>query len=432
VKAGFSPERLARTLALMVPAILFLGLAGCSSSEEYSEDLTYPMRADLIVDKAPEALPVNPDPPGQLDESIALLSTLKGATTYDPAKLPLAQRQQLNKALEDLFGRPAKPKVAMPQEVDDSLQGGVAAAEAAVQELKLDEPTLAAGSKLYRRHCLHCHGVAGDGRGPTGPWVNPHPRDYRQGLFKFISAASKLRPRREDLIRTLRHGIESTSMPAFNLLKEEELEQLASYVIHLSLRGNLEYFTLKTLLSTGESGLKNEDLGYHVNYWFFTYLKQWKEAQKVFTPPEYPYKDGDQAALEASITRGFQLFSQNQTDIPLPDGTKAKGAGCIGCHWDYGRQVPFRYDAWGTLVRPANLTAGVYRGGRRPIDLYWRIMVGIDPAAMPASKPEDLKPEQAWDLVNFLQALPYPRMLPEKVRQKIYDVAPTSHQMAER
>jgi mono/diheme cytochrome c family protein len=58
------------------------------------------------------------------------------------------------------------------------------------------------------------------------------------------------------------------------------------------------------------------------------------------------------------------------------------------------------------VVRPANLTLGVYRGGRRPIDLYWRIHVGIPGSNMPANYPA-LNSEQIWDVVNFLQVLPY-------------------------
>ena len=60
-------------------------------------------------------------------------------------------------------------------------------AAAMMSALQIDPATLREGSKLYRVHCLHCHGLTGDGRGPTSKWVNPHPRDYRRGLFKFQS-----------------------------------------------------------------------------------------------------------------------------------------------------------------------------------------------------------------------------------------------------
>ena len=63
-------------------------------------------------------------------------------------------------------------------------------------------------------------------------------------------------------------------------------------------------------------------------------------------------------------------------------------------------------DEWGNPLRPANLNRGVYKGGRRPIDLYWRIAKGINGAKMPAHYPT-LEPEQIWDLVNFVLALPY-------------------------
>ena len=41
-------------------------------------------------------------------------------------------------------------------------------------------------------------------------------------------------------------------------------------------------------------------------------------------------------------------------------------------------------DDWGNPLRPANLNRGVYKGGRRPIDIYWRIAKGINGAQMPA------------------------------------------------
>jgi len=56
-----------------------------------------------------------------------------------------------------------------------------------------------------------------------------------------------------------------------------------------------------------------------------------------------------------------------------------------------------------------DITTGMYRGGRRPIDLYWRIHSGINGVNMPASK-DNLDSKDIWDLVNFLQVLPYPMM----------------------
>src|SRR5262249_49568737 len=133
--------------------------------------------------------------------------------------------------LVSFFGSPRNPKV-----------------KDAPSSLGLDSEKLAAGSKLYRVHCLHCHGVNGDGRGVTARWVNPHPRDFRQGLFKFQSVdqvAGTLPPRREDLKRTLLNGIEGTAMPAFNLLDSKDIDALVSYVMHLSIRGKVEYDTVR-------------------------------------------------------------------------------------------------------------------------------------------------------------------------------------------
>jgi len=67
-------------------------------------------------------------------------------------------------------------------------------------------------------------------------------------------------------------------------------------------------------------------------------------------------------------------------------------------------------DEWGQPLRPANLNRGIYKGGRRPLDLFWRINKGINGAKMPAHVL--LKPEETWDLVNFVLALPHdPQLL---------------------
>lgn len=392
-----------RVLALTIPCLAAL-LSGCVEDEPYPAHIEYPLRSDPIVVDVPKSQPWDTSRPGQLDANIARFREGDlGGSTLDPNALSAKDRAEIEKALSAIFGKPAAPSVKL----DDS------EAKDVVKNLKLDD--LEKGSKVYRRHCMHCHGVTGDGRGPTAPWINPHPRDYRLGLFKFISADSALggarKPRRADIRRTLEHGIEGTSMPSFSLLEEDEKEALISYVIHLSLRGEAEQNTMKAIL-------KKEDLGGSIRdkvaeETMTVLLGGWAKSNATgIEPAPYPYKKGDREQLAASIRRGFTTF------------TDPKGQGsCIKCHVDFGRQAPFRYDSWGSLVRPANLTAGVYRGGRRPIDLYWRISGGIPGAEMPKAEFEQGKDKSInpfWDVVNFLQALPYPQMLPEDVRDRIY------------
>jgi hypothetical protein len=67
---------------------------------------------------------------------------------------------------------------------------------------------------------------------------------------------------------------------------------------------------------------------------------------------------------------------------------------------------PGSLDDWGNPLRPANLNLGVYKGGRRPIDLYWRITKGINGAKMPAHS-NLMTDAQVWDVVNFVLALPH-------------------------
>jgi len=263
-------------------------------------------------------------------------------------------------------------------------------------------------------HCLHCHGVSGDGRGPTGRWINPHPRDYRQGLFKFQSVDqtdAPRPPRRADLHRVIKYGVEGTAMPSFVLLPDSDIELLVSYVIHLSIRGKVEYETFKNGFELDEATNTLQPSPDRPLEQFLPTMTQrvvadWADSQqREIKIAPYPYKDDDKKALKDSVLRGQTLF--------LGIGEEGKAANCVSCHPDYGRQAKFRFDSWGTLVRPNNLTNGLYRGGRRTIDLYYRIHSGINGSGM-ASFGKQLKAESLWDLVNFVQTLPYPAMRKER------------------
>lgn len=65
-----------------------------------------------------------------------------------------------------------------------------AAALGAASALLLMLPSAAlgdaqAGKSVYETNCLSCHGPSGKGDGPVGQALNPRPRDFSRGEFKF-------------------------------------------------------------------------------------------------------------------------------------------------------------------------------------------------------------------------------------------------------
>jgi mono/diheme cytochrome c family protein len=435
-----SPRRFARPLVLLPAALLGLVLLpGCEDS--YNESRIFPVRTDPVIftEKVNDLLTAlgeltDPDRPGQLPlmrlkqlddrrnpfhlslDELPYSDTesrqkreqeLKGrrekirSSFFDPADLSAEQRKELQDILNEAFGTPAKPAF-------NAQLAKVPAGQ--VQTLRLDEETLREGGRLYRLHCMQCHGLTGDGRGPTSQWVNPHPRDYRPGWYKFQStdqadeSGAERRPRRDDLFRTIYQGVEGTTMPAHNLLPDPQIDAMVSYVIFLSIRGQTELSALAKL-AKNEANLRPYLFGKGKKSGRLrSIVAEWADAQsEALLIKVGPYKEPTEpqardAWLKASVQRGHTLYVAN----------------CGTCHKDYGRQADYKLDTvgWGILVRPANLTTGVYRGGRRPIDLYWRIHSGINGSGMAkqAQPAGPLSPDEIWDVVNFLQTLPYPAM----------------------
>ena len=142
-------------------------------------------------------------------------------------------------AVERLFGTPDDPKIP---EVEDEEVANLVSMEhlhRAAGPIVPQGETAELGG-LYRKHCATCHGVTGNGRGPTGAILNPYPRDYRMGIFKFKSTTRGAKPTREDLARSIREGIAGTAMVRIPELSEDDVQALVDYVIYLSWRGQVE------------------------------------------------------------------------------------------------------------------------------------------------------------------------------------------------
>jgi len=295
---------------------------------------------------------------------------------------------------------------------------------------------------------MHCHGVSGDGAGPTAEYLNPLPRDYRNGIIKFTSTGPTLSPNRDDLYRVVKLGVPGTYMPSFMLLPDDDVKAIAEYVRFLATRGQIESQLLNEMSGdysvsedeTAESmAAKQTDFATFVKEDFADALTEaaefvagrWGNADdpaNVVTPAQFKKdtKDEDGKVLvvdiverpvlevgsdefKASLKRGRELF--------LSVDNK-----CAGCHGEKGRgdgalteghvpvdgvpaKEPGYFDDWGNRVKPRNLTQGFFRGGRRPIDIYRRIRIGIKGTPMPANKV--LTNKDTWHLINYVLNIPF-------------------------
>lgn len=274
-------------------------------------------------------------------------------------------QQEIDEILRKNCGTPAAPRLLGSERNDD---------EAFRRHLQH-------GAEVYAQRCLACHGVTGDGNGPAAAYLQPRPRDYRRGIFKFTSTPYGAKPRRADLERTIRRGIVGTSMPSFALLSDDDIQSLVDYVLVLAMRGELE------ILLASEAESEDEIDPEVAAEYAESVAALWQAANGEVVLPDVPMP----AFSEETVAAGKEAFL-----------TK----GCSKCHGEDGRgltQENVGTDAWGFSTRAADLTSGMLRGGRRPLDIYRRISSGINGTPMPSFHSALAEePETAWKLAHYV------------------------------
>lgn len=280
------------------------------------------------------------------------------------------------------------------------------------------------GRLLYAEHCQHCHGVAGDGNGPTARYLNPLPRDYRDAKFKFTKTPYTHPPARDDLARIIENGIPGTYMPSFKLLQPQEMDSIVEYVRWLSMRGQCEQLLI------GEVAGK-ESVSTEVAKDLIAFLPG--EAEAVVAGPWIEADSAEFVILPEterppmtpeSIAIGQQLFVSATAKCSDCHGKSGLGNGPQTLAVEQNQIEPGLHDAWGHIVVPRNLRTGIYRGGRRPVDIYRRIAAGIKGTPMNGFKTNlynasdeklglkvglkgDEKDLAVWHIVNYVLSLPY-------------------------
>jgi len=208
------------------------------------------------------------------------------------------------------------------------------------------------GAADYRRYCVSCHGERGDGQGESFPWVDPKPRDFQLGIFKCRSTPTGTLPTDQDLFDTIARGLDRSNMPQWSTFTKQERADLVAWVKHFSPR------------------------------WV---------GEKPGTPIQIP---AEPEITPERVKAGRDVFARVQ---------------CWKCHGVTGEangpSASTLQDDLGRPIAPFNFVEGSRpKCGSTDQDIYRIFMTGLDGTPMP-SFADNIKPEEAWDLVFYLRSL---------------------------
>jgi DMSO reductase family type II enzyme heme b subunit len=229
------------------------------------------------------------------------------------------------------------------------------------------EENILEGKRVYNFRCSPCHGVKGDGNGPVAATLEPRPRDFTGGNFRFRTTKTGEVPKDEDMFRTITRGIPGTAMPSWATLSADDRWQVIYYVKKLSGWFDDEEFSPYR----EEAGLKLGD-----------------------PPPR----------TEEIVREGEKLF-------------KEEGANCIVCHGIHGRGNGTGSDAQKKNAKrerlwPRDLTKfWRYKNGSRVEDIFRTLTGGLTGTPMPSSLESLHKTDPAqdeykrWAIAYFVESL---------------------------
>jgi len=207
------------------------------------------------------------------------------------------------------------------------------------------------GRGVYGRRCAGCHGVKGDGNGPAATFLDPRPRNFTLGSFKFRTTPSGSLPTDGDLYRTITRGVRWTAMPTWHELPEKDRLSVIAYVK--------------------------------------TFSPRWKEER-----PEPPIAVGEPPRPTRDLlARGKTLYAQ---------------AKCWECHGEGGRgdgpSADGLRDDSKFPIRPTDFTRGQFKAGGDVRDVYRTMTTGLDGTPMP-SFADAMTDDERWAISYHVLSL---------------------------
>jgi mono/diheme cytochrome c family protein len=192
-------------------------------------------------------------------------------------------------------------------------------------------PSEVRGRIVYEKACSACHGDRGDASAPAARHLDPRPRDFTSGTFKFRSTPNGELPTDADLLRVVEEGVPGTQMPGWKgVLTARERADAVAYIK--------------------------------------TFAEDFKEA--VPGPLDVPEPPG---STPAAVAEGRMVYMLME---------------CWACHGGKGRgdgkSGKTLEDDWGRKILPWDLTRHRYKAGNDPKSLYRTFSTGLNGTPMPA------------------------------------------------
>ena len=214
------------------------------------------------------------------------------------------------------------------------------------------QPPTNLGKQVYDAKCAVCHGKEGKGDGPATAALDPKPRDFTLGKYKYRSTESGSIPTDDDLLKSIRKGLHGTAM--------------------IDWESNIGGDSLRAILD---------------------FVKLFSPRFKSEKPK--PVQVGLVVPISnATIDAGRKVYDRLQ---------------CSKCHGHDGKgtgaEVTTFMDDWGFETHSTNLTEPwTFRGGSSIRDIYLRFRTGMDGTPMPsyvgAASDRDL-----WSVAQYVASI---------------------------
>lgn len=237
------------------------------------------------------------------------------------------------------------------------------------------------GRDGYERYCIGCHGESGDGQGPAARFLDPKPRDFREGKIKFALVAAGEVPRDDDLLAVITEGLHGTSMPSWRFVPLAERRAIVQY--------------LKTF--SDRYAKKGEGVTVAIG------KDPWRgKADKAIAEGERVYHGiaGCYTCHAAYVPRKRMYEHLTSYDIKVE-----------GFRDDL--YLPIAKDSqWGAPITPPDFLTDAIKTGYRKEDIVKVISAGVGGTAMPTWA-GGLTDRQLWGLAYYVESLALLRGTPQ-------------------